>query len=224
MTIKEKLRRQLARLRILFQPQKFYTKDYFLKDCAGNDVFFKSDGKKLAERFRIALKMVKIRKGMKVLDIGCGRGEGANYCYQQGAETVGLDFSQAAIKIAQKTYPHVSFFHQDIFKYQPKTKFSLIIMLDFIEHIPKKKFKGLLNKCHYWLEKGGQILIHTNEKGQEEAPGVPFHPEHINLLTSKELKTTFQKHGFDIKKFILRPRGLKKSAGGIYCLVQKKEV
>ncbi len=220
--LKTKLSQKLARLRVRLQPEKFYTKDYFLKDCGGWETFLKSGGKKLVKRFQVALKMVKIKKGMKVLDIGCGRGEVTHYCHQQGAEVVGLDFSQAAIKIAKKTYPQILFIHQDIFRYQPETKFSLIIMLDFIEHIPKSQFKNLLRKCHYWLKKDGQILIHTNEKKQEEAPGVPFHPTHINLLTSQELKSILNDYDFEIKKFILRPRKAKESSGGIYCLARRE--
>lgn len=217
----ERLNRQLTKIRVHFNPQKFYTKDYFLKDCAGGEVFSKSKGKKMTERFRIALKMVEIKKGMKILDIGCGRGEITHYCFQQGAKVIGLDFSQEAIKIARKTYSQVFFFHQDVFKYQPKTKFSLIIMLDFIEHVPKRKFTALLKKCYHWLEKEGQILIHTNERKQEEAPGVPFHPTHINLLTTQELKEALENCGFKIKSFKLRPRRSKEASGGIYCLAQK---
>lgn len=219
--LRTRLSQKLARLRVHLQPEKFYNQDYFLKDCGGWETFLKSSGKKLVKRFQVALRMVKIKKGMRVLDIGCGRGEVAHYCYQQGAEVIGLDFSQAAIKIAKKTYPGVSFIHQDIFQYQPKTKFSLIMMLDFIEHIPQRKFKSLLRKCHRWLEKEGQILIHTNEKEQEEAPGVPFHPTHINLMTAQKLKDILNNYGFKIKKFILRPREAKESSGGIYCLAQK---
>ena len=217
----EKLNRQLARAKVYLNPQKFYTKDYFLKDCAGSEVFLKSKGKKMTERFRIGLEMVKIEKGMKVLDIGCGRGEITHYCFQQGAKVIGLDFSQEAIRIARKTYPQVPFFHQDVFKYQPKTKFSLIIMLDFVEHVPKGKFTTLLKKCYRWLEREGQILIHTNERKQEEAPGVPFHPTHINLLTTQELKEALENCGFKIESFKLRPRKAKEASGGIYCLAKK---
>ncbi|KPJ70723.1 hypothetical protein AMJ51_01165 [Microgenomates bacterium DG_75] len=215
------LGQKLARLWVRLQPEKFYDQDYFLKDCGGWETFLKSGGKKLVKRFQVALEMVEIKKGMKILDIGCGRGEVVSYYHQKGAKVIGLDFSQAAIKIAKKTYPEVSFIHQNVFQYQPETKFSLIMMLDFIEHIPKRKFKGLLRKCHHWLEKKGQILIHTNEKKQEEAPGVPFHSTHINLMTAQEVKNILNEHGFKIKKFILRPRESEESSGGIYCLAQK---
>lgn len=217
-----KIVKKLKRFKARFQPKGSYNEDYFLEDCSGAEEFLQSKGKKLIKRFQVALNLVQIKKGMRVLDIGSGRGEVAHYCHQQGAEVIGLDFSQEAIKIARRTYPQVLFVQQDIFQYQPKVKFSLIMMLDFVEHIPQTKFKTLLKQSHQWLKKNGQLLIHTNEKNQEERPGVPFHPSHINLMTAKELRNILQNSGFKIKKFILRPRKAKEASGGIYCLAEKK--
>ncbi len=80
---------------------KLYNQDYYTSDCSGFKEFSKSSGKKLYPRYLEVTKHLKIKKGMKILDIGCGRGELSFWAASHGATVIGVDYSKAAIKLAK---------------------------------------------------------------------------------------------------------------------------
>ncbi len=55
----------------------------------------------------------------KVLDLGCGYGNYANYFYSIGAEVVGCDGSEKILEIAKEKYPHLEFDCADFEKSLP---------------------------------------------------------------------------------------------------------
>src|ERR1035437_147901 len=79
---------------------KVYTKKYYLSDCTGFSEFKKSFGKILEPRFIELIKYFRIEPDIKVLDIGCGRGEMVFYAAHEGASAVGIDYSKQAIQLA----------------------------------------------------------------------------------------------------------------------------
>ncbi len=81
-----------------------YSEDYYLNDCGGFDDFKKSNGKVIDQRLQDVFYLVNPSKDEKILDIGCGRGELTYALAATGADVIGVDYSEAAIKIAQKTY------------------------------------------------------------------------------------------------------------------------
>ena len=51
--------------------------------------------------------------GMRVLDVACGPGYVAGAAAERGAETVGIDFSESMLKLAQSNFPALAFRHGD---------------------------------------------------------------------------------------------------------------
>lgn len=147
-----------------------YTEDYYLVDCSGFEEFKKSFGRKLGPRFENLLKYINIRKGMKVLDIGCGRGELAFWAARQGAEVIGIDYSKAGIRLAntalkkqsKRIQSKVKFFIQNAKEIDfPPGSFDVILLIDVLEHLYPKEQELVLKKSREVLNRGGIVFAHS---------------------------------------------------------------
>ena len=79
-----------------------YDEAYFLSECEGYEEFIASGGQALSRRLATALDSAEIEPGMRVLDVGCGRGESLIWVSRQGALAWGLDYSSEALRIAKE--------------------------------------------------------------------------------------------------------------------------
>jgi len=147
-----------------------YTKEYYLKTCLGSEEFRKSYGIKSHSRVNDLLSQVNIKQGMKILDIGCGRGDYSFYCAQKGAEVIGADYSKDAIEIAnlalqkqeKKVRDNIVFMQIDAKDMHfNKDQFDLVISIDFFEHVIKEDLELIMQKLSKCLKKDGLLLIHT---------------------------------------------------------------
>ncbi|MCF7982509.1 MAG: methyltransferase domain-containing protein, partial [Pseudomonadales bacterium] len=88
------------------------------------------------ERVRDALKVRGVRR---VLDIGCGPGQFAQYLLAQIPDLayLGVDYSQTAIREAQRKCPSAQFFERDIMQEQALAEFQAdaYVVLEVLEHI-----------------------------------------------------------------------------------------
>jgi len=75
-----------------------------------------------------------IPKKSNVIDIGCGTGEILNHV--EPARGVGIDISDAMIKIAKEKFSHLRFINSDIDNLSLDRKFDYVIMADIIDHLP----------------------------------------------------------------------------------------
>ena len=62
----------------------------------------------------IAIDILKCKGHEKPLEYGCGLGHYTNRLYESLGNAAGIDISETAIKKANKTYPHINFFHADV--------------------------------------------------------------------------------------------------------------
>lgn len=81
-----------------------YSKNYYMEDCGGFISFRKSNGQEMDERLQKILTLVNPQPGEKILDVGSGRGELSYAMARLGADVTGVDYSAAAVEIAQDTY------------------------------------------------------------------------------------------------------------------------
>lgn len=158
-----------------------YTKEYFTgKDDKGQSVGYGAtlsyDEKGefiLREHDRKILNQINF-KGKNVLGLGIGRGEELLYAVDKGAiSCLGVDFSEDAINIARtiikrKKINSIKLENNDALEFLNNftkknnyRKFDVVIMFDFVEHVPRNELSKIINKLKKVIEDNGIVAINT---------------------------------------------------------------
>jgi FkbM family methyltransferase len=158
-----------------------YTRAYFMKeDDAGNPKCTGAEGAELFKEGKGQIRLFdeKILKRVafenrNVLEFGYGRGEVIKYVKLKGArKVVGVDFSKDAYEIATEFLREngvdadiyhadaLDFAHADIQGYSNE-RFDILIMLDFVEHVPRSELTVLLSDICKYLSEKALIVINT---------------------------------------------------------------
>jgi SAM-dependent methyltransferase len=108
---------------------------------------------------------------MRILDVGCGRGELLALLHKSRAtDLFGLDFAPAAVKatrelLARRCGPGfeervllASITERQTF---PERQFDLILLTDVVEHLPQPILEEGLANVRHWLKDDGQVFLHT---------------------------------------------------------------
>jgi ubiquinone/menaquinone biosynthesis C-methylase UbiE len=152
-------------------PSEQYTEDYYTRACHGYSEFFATGGAELPLRLSLPLKVVAPRPGMRVLDIGCGRGELAVHLARAGAIVWGLDYAEAAVKIARQFLAAAAF--DDVRAAiqflrgsaldlpLPACSVDAVTMLDVVEHLTPSELDRALGEVRRVLTPQGRLIIHT---------------------------------------------------------------
>jgi 2-polyprenyl-3-methyl-5-hydroxy-6-metoxy-1,4-benzoquinol methylase len=198
-----------------------YDNDYFLGDCGGYTSFKAEAGRRLTDtRLLTLLDLCSPTPGMRILDVGCGRGELAYACFAAGANVTGLDYSQSAVAIATTTFAdcigdRLNFVHADALEYQPANKFDAILAADVVEHLSLEILDAAFARFAGWLAPGGKLIIHTwpnriayeynyrlrRDKARAVGAYLPRNPRtyyedlmHINEQTPAKLRRSLRRH------------------------------
>jgi len=101
-------------------------------------------------------------KGKKILDVGCGKGDLANFLAKKGASEVwGIDVQGENIKIAksvagrEKIY-NVNFIECDFHRWYTKERFDYVISYEVLDHISNTR--ATLEKMANLLSNEGRIV------------------------------------------------------------------
>ena len=107
-------------------------------------------------------KKLYLKKGMTLLDIGCGWGGFAEYAARKyGVKVTGISPAAEQVKLAKqrtKGLP-VKILQQDY--RDVKGHFDRIVSIGMLEHVGPKNYKTFFDKCHSLLNEGGMMLHHT---------------------------------------------------------------
>lgn len=110
----------------------------------------------------LVCKKVELKKGDKVLDIGCGWGSFAKFAAEKyGAKVVGVTVSKEQKKLADKNCKGlpVTIRLQDY--RDVKEQFDHIISLGMIEHVGYKNYRTYMEMANRCLKDDGLFLLHT---------------------------------------------------------------
>ena len=126
-------------------------------------------GMNLRPRILASVEIADLRPGMRILDIGCGRGEVVLHCGRLGISGVGVDYSEQAISLAEKAKARhsplerqlMNFICSDIRDLGVETFFDRIFLLDLVEHLHDWELSELLRTCFGLLKNDGALIIHT---------------------------------------------------------------
>ena len=158
-------------------PSSLYTEEYFLTACEGYDVFIESEGQHLSRRLRDAFAVAEVEPGMRVLDVGCGRGEIIRHCMHLGVEVYGIDYAEVATLITKDVIQAEKEMGQndnnDLFlgagvsrsdaKHLPfpGKYFDRVLLFDVVEHLYPWELRAALLDTRRILKREGRIIIHT---------------------------------------------------------------
>jgi len=134
-------------------------------------------------RFNKFCKLAKLKKGQKILDVGCGRGEIIIQCALKGIDGLGVDYSADGIGLCNKIkkgFPekirkHMKFLKEDIKEIKlPDEYFDRVFMLDVVEHLHDWELEKSLEKIRKLMKKNGMFIIHTTPNTDFYRYGYPI--------------------------------------------------
>lgn len=150
--------------------------------------------------YRIILSVIDkyLKRGSKVLDVGCGAGALSLYIASQKCEVIGIDIAENAISAAKKSadsmsIKNVQFFAMDFPKKVPvgKDRFDMILCIEVLEHLIEEKLA--LKRIKELLSPGGIAIISVPSKNAPlfrlgMATEFDKRVGHVRRYTSKELE------------------------------------
>ncbi len=142
-----------------------YDEAYFLSACEGYEEFVSSEGRCLSHRLEQAFAAAEVTPGMKVLDIGCGRGEILRRCLRLGAEAYGIDYSAVAARMAFELAKdgeeaRISLADAKILPFRSGS-FDRVLMFDLVEHLYPWELRQALSEARRVLRSKGRLIVHT---------------------------------------------------------------
>ena len=113
-------------------------------------------------------KMLPADSGLRILDVGCGTGYIAGQIRDMGHEVIGIDFDEAALRIARSKYPSIEFY-----KHAAESQFTdyikdadVVMAVEVIEHLYSPK--SFLDNVYECLRPGGWVVLSTPYYGYEK--------------------------------------------------------
>lgn len=114
--------------------------------------------------------LFKIKRGMKVLDVGCGTGNFSIKMAKQGCQVTGIDISKEMLKVAMakanEKNLNIGFYHMDVYNMEfDDSYFDGIISVTAFEFIknPSKAMEEMFRV----LKPGGYLVIGTINKDSQ---------------------------------------------------------
>ena len=146
-------------------PSRLYTEEYFRTACEGYREFNASEGEQLSRRLRAAFELAEVVPGMRVLDVGCGRGEILLHCAQLGAFACGVDYAPVALQLARRVLPAQGrvALGQANARQLPfaGASFDRVLLFDVVEHLHPWELQAALLEVRRVLKPEGRVIIHT---------------------------------------------------------------
>ncbi len=200
----------------------FDTPDIYDAHVKGQGADFQVDlyyePKARADRLRIDEIMASLdpRAHERILDLGCGVGTCAFHAARRGAESYGLDFSPASVRMAQElsarySVPGKLSFLVGNAKAIPfgASFFDKVVSADFFEHITDDEKDIVLRQVRRVLKPGGRFVLFTPSKERENLGAlywrlrhfltrekIPFNDLHYGLITRAAMERKLKNAGF----------------------------
>lgn len=159
----------------------------------------------------------KFIKNKKVLDIGCWTGQFEQLAYKISKKMIGIDPKVEAIEFARKRLPEVNFIVAKADKLPfSNSYFDTILLMDVLEHLPKRSEMSALNEISRVIKPGGTLIISTPNK---HILSILLDPAYFLIghrhYSKKEISKILTEASFEIKEIRL----VGNSSGLIYAII-----
>lgn len=113
-------------------------------------------------KMELICRKIKLKPGMKILDIGCGWGGFAKYAaVKYGATVHGITVSGEQVKFANKFCQGLDV-RIELKDYRDlKEKYDSIISIGMFEHVGRRNYRTFMKVVHGCLKDDGIFLLHT---------------------------------------------------------------
>jgi ubiquinone/menaquinone biosynthesis C-methylase UbiE len=118
------------------------------------DVFAPESSARLIET---CVRLLRLKPGARVVDLGCGSGVFSDLLRQAGFATVGVDISPKLVAIGRRKYPAVEFFEGDVEHLPfPDASFDGALLSGLVHHFPDPS--RCAAELHRILRPGGRFV------------------------------------------------------------------
>ena len=158
--------------------------------------------------YKNVIKILRPLKIGKVLDVGCGEGFTLDKFEKEkiGKSLFGIDYSNDALRLGAKIYPHLNLKKGDIYKIDsPDNTYDLVLATEVLEHLehPEKGLDELIRVSRKYVlisVPNEPFFILANFVRGKYLKSFGNHPEHINHWTFIGFEKMLKKHGLKIVK------------------------
>lgn len=141
-------------------------------------------------KMEMICRKLKIEKGMRILDIGCGWGGFARYTAgEYGAKVVGITISKEQYKYCQEqddeTYGGGCEFYLASYYDLPELdesfegSFDRVVSIGMCEHVGYKNYQTFMNIQCQMLKPGGMVMLHTIVGNESKLRGDSWYEKYI---------------------------------------------
>jgi 2-polyprenyl-3-methyl-5-hydroxy-6-metoxy-1,4-benzoquinol methylase len=169
--------------------------------------------------FNRLLNLVVSKKGMNILDFGCGTGIFSEQFDKIGANVIGVDVSQELVERNRSLIPTIDFrlTSGDTLDF-PNNKFDLIHSMMVLQHIPGNIRCSIVKEFNRTLKPGGYVMIVESIYQADSSA-------HLFPISEHEWVSLFEKNGFRLihhhgMEYVLLHRVFLTVHGGISQLVK----
>jgi len=145
-----------------------------------------------------------LQPGSKILVVGCGPGHVVKKFAEKGHFVTGIDVSPKMVEYAKTQVEDADFYVMDVNKVSFNTRFDAIWAGFALIHVPKEKYRGILNNFLKILQPTGFLFLGMLEGEGEKVIDDPHNSEVKNYLvfmTREEMEELFQVTGFELMDY-----------------------
>jgi bifunctional enzyme CysN/CysC len=150
-----------------------------------------------------------IKKGSRILEIGCGNGRDARFFESSGLIVDAIDRSKDAIDLCKKMTSSINFYAGDIkdnLSLTVKNKYDYVYCRFVIHAMPVEEETELILHTYRALKKGGAFLVECrsindplSRKGEIISSNERSYGHYRRFIVLDELKENLINHGFKIQ-------------------------